>query len=46
MTGVKEAAKKPAEQKVRTNRILAVDFLIRVESSPGTMARRPGGFKP
>jgi hypothetical protein len=31
MAGVKEAAKKPTEQKVRTNRILAVETLNREE---------------
>jgi predicted DNA-binding transcriptional regulator YafY len=42
MTGVKEAVKKPIEQKVRTNRILAVDSLIRAGKYPNasTIARR------
>jgi predicted DNA-binding transcriptional regulator YafY len=42
MAGVKKAVKKPIEQKVRTNRILAVDSLIRAGTylNATTIARR------
>jgi predicted DNA-binding transcriptional regulator YafY len=43
MARVKETVRKPMEQKVRTNRILAIDTLIRDGKYPNasTMARRP-----
>jgi hypothetical protein len=47
MAKVKEAVKKPIEQKVRTNRILAVDSLIRAGKYPNatTIAKRFNALK-